>query len=60
MSALAIAALTQKDYSAFTMMNYGDFGWGGGMMIFGWIIPVLITVLLVLAIAAPWKYINKK
>ena len=50
----------KKDYSELTMMNYGNFGFGGGMMIFGWIIPVLITVLLVLGIAALWKYINKK
>lgn len=42
------------------MMNYGNFGWGGGMMIFGWIIPILVVVLLVLGIAALWKYINKK
>ena len=42
------------------MMNYGNFGWGGGMMIFGWVVPFLVTVLLVLAIAALWKYINKK
>ena len=60
MNDLAIAALIGKDYSELTMMNYENFGWGGGMMIFGWIIPVLITVLLVLAIAALWKYINKK
>jgi len=49
-----------KDYSEFTMMNYGNFAWGGGMMFFGWIIPILVTVLLVLGIMALWKYINKK
>lgn len=42
------------------MMNYGSFGWGGVMMFFGWIIPILVIVLLVLGIAALWKYINKK
>lgn len=41
------------------MMNYGSFGWGG-MMFFGWIIPILVVVLLVFGITALWKYINKK
>ena len=42
------------------MMNYGNFGVGGGMMFYSWIIPIFITVLLVLGIAALWKYMNKK
>lgn len=37
------------------MMGYG----GGSMMLFAWIIYLLVIVLLVLAIAALWKYINK-
>ena len=57
---MSVAVLDGEDYSGFTMMNYGNFAWGGGMMFFGWIIPILVTVLLVLAIAALWKYINKK
>lgn len=35
-------------------------GWGSGMMAFGWIFYVLLLVLMVLAIAALWKYVNKK
>jgi len=37
------------------MMN----GFGGGMMFFGWISYILVTVLLVMGIAALWKYIKK-
>ncbi len=44
------------------MMNYdmmSGFG-GNSMMLFAWTTYVLFTVLLVLGIAALWKYINKK
>ena len=33
---------------------------GGGMMAFGWIFYLLLFILMVLAIAALWKYVNKK
>ena len=33
---------------------------GGGMMFFAWLIYVLVAVVLVLTIAALWKYISKK
>lgn len=41
----------------YNMMN-GDNG--GGMMLFAWITYVLVIALLVLGIAALWKYVNKK
>jgi len=41
------------------MMNY-NYMMGGGGFFLGWIIPLLVLVLLVLSIAALWKYINKK
>ena len=44
------------------MMNYQMMQGhdGGGMMFFSWLIYILLVVLLVLGIAALWKYINKK
>lgn len=44
------------------MMNYNMMGGSGGgiMMFFAWITYILVTVLLVLGIAALWKYIGKK
>lgn len=44
------------------MMDYQmmDGNYGGGMMLFAWITYVLIIALLVLGIAALWKYISKK
>lgn len=44
------------------MMDYGMMGGGGGssMMLFAWITYLLVTIVLVLAIAALWKYISKK
>ena len=33
---------------------------GNGMMFFTWIIYVLVIIVLVLAVAALWKYVNKK
>lgn len=43
------------------MMNYGNFGWNGGMTFFGWnIIPILLIIVLVLGAVALWKYIHKK
>ena len=33
---------------------------GGGIMSFGWIFYILLLVLMVLAITALWKYVNKK
>jgi hypothetical protein len=33
---------------------------GGSLAFFSWTIYVLVTILLVLGIAALWKYINKK
>lgn len=44
------------------MMNYSYMmGTGGsGMMFFSWITYVLVVALLVLGIAALWKYLNKK
>jgi len=41
------------------MFNYAG-GWGGGMMLFMSLTWLLVTVALVLSIAALWKYINKK
>lgn len=32
----------------------------GGMMALGWVFYVLLLVIMVLAIAALWKYVNKK
>lgn len=44
------------------MMNYsymfGGSGWGG-MMFFSWLTYILVVSLLVLGIAALWKYLNK-
>ncbi|KKS65761.1 MAG: hypothetical protein UV40_C0005G0003 [Parcubacteria group bacterium GW2011_GWA1_42_7] len=44
------------------MMNYNYMmgGGGAGVMLFAWIIYVLVAALLMLGIAALWKYINKK
>lgn len=44
------------------MMNYSYMMGtaGGGMMLFAWITYVLVVVLLVLGIAALWKFISKK
>lgn len=44
------------------MMDYGYMmGSGGGsMMLFAWLTYALVVALLVLGIAALWKYINKK
>ena len=44
------------------MMDYGYMmgNYGGGMMFFAWIPYILLIVLLVLGIAALWKYIGKK
>ena len=33
---------------------------GGGLMFFSWTTYILLTALLILGIAALWKYINKK
>lgn len=43
-------------------MGYGYMmgGYGGGLMFFSWIMYILVVVLLILGIAALWKYINKK
>lgn len=42
-------------------MGYNMMGsWGSGMMFFGWIFYTLLLVLMMLAIAALWKYVNKK
>ncbi|MFA6097316.1 MAG: hypothetical protein WC788_06850 [Candidatus Paceibacterota bacterium] len=38
------------------MMGYG----GSSMMFFAWTIYLLVIAFLILAIAALWKYINKK
>ncbi len=40
--------------------NYMMGGSGGGIMLFAWITYILVIILLVLSIAALWKYINKK
>lgn len=44
------------------MMNYSLMSGVGGssMMLFAWVTYILIVVLLILGIAALWKYINKK
>ena len=44
------------------MMNYDMMSGtnGGGMMFFAWITYLLVVVVLVLAIAALWKYVSKK
>ena len=44
------------------MMNYGYMmGSGGGaMMLFSWVSYLLVVVLLVLGVAALWKYLNQK
>ncbi len=44
------------------MMDYDMMSGSGGssVMLFAWITYILFTVLLVLGIAALWKYINKK
>jgi len=42
-------------------MNYDIMGGaGGGMMFFAWLSYLLVITLLILGIAALWKYINKK
>lgn len=40
-------------------MMYGACG-GGGMFIFGFLFYILLLALMVLGIAALWKYVNKK
>lgn len=40
--------------------NYMMDGGGDGMMFFSWIVYILVIALLVLGIAALWKYINGK
>ncbi len=35
-------------------------GFGGSMLAFGWIFYLLLLALMILGIAALWKYINKK
>jgi len=40
--------------------NYMMGGFGGGGMLFAWTTYILVTALLILCIAALWKYINKK
>ncbi|KKT24806.1 MAG: hypothetical protein UW11_C0040G0002 [Parcubacteria group bacterium GW2011_GWA2_43_9b] len=42
------------------MMNYNYMMGGGGLALFSWTTYVLVIILLVLGIAALWKYINKK
>ena len=44
------------------MMGYGLWGsaGGSGMMLFASVTYILVVILLVLGIAALWKYINKK
>lgn len=43
------------------MMSYFyNNGGVGSMMLFAWVTYILIVILLVLGIAALWKYINKK
>ncbi len=44
------------------MMDYNMMGGAGGgsMLLLSWITYVLVIALLVLGIAALWKYINKK
>ena len=42
----------------YNMMN--GYGGGSSMLAFGWIFYVLLLALMVLAIAALWKYVNKK
>lgn len=43
------------------MMDYQSMmgGNGGSMMLFGWLTYILVTVVLLLAIAALWKYVQK-
>ena len=41
-------------------MMYNYVGSWGGMMLFGSITYILVTVVLALSIAALWKYLNKK
>lgn len=40
--------------------NYMMGGSGGSMMLFAWITYILFVALLILGIAALWKYINRK
>lgn len=44
------------------MMDYNTMSGdgSGGMMLFAWLTYVLVTAALILAIAALWKYVNKK
>jgi len=44
------------------MMDYDMMGGvgGQGMMLFAWLTYILFSAVLVLGIAALWKYINKK
>lgn len=39
--------------------NMMGVGAGGTMMFFGWILYLLIAVILILGIAALWKYLQK-
>jgi len=41
----------------YNMMTGND---GNGMMFFAWVTYILVIVALLLAIAALWKYVNKK
>lgn len=41
----------------YNMMNGTN---GNGMMFLAWIVYILVIIALALAIAALWKYINKK
>lgn len=42
------------------MPCFSTFGFGGGMLLLGWVIPFLVVALLALGIAALWKYVQKK
>lgn len=42
------------------MMNYNYMTGDGSMMFFSWITYILVIALIILGIAALWKYINKK
>lgn len=49
-----------REHNNLTNQYMMYYGLGGGMMIFGWVTYILVIILLVLGIAALWKYINKK
>lgn len=44
------------------MMDYGMMSgmYGGGFMVFGWVVFLLVIVNLALGATALWKYIQKK